>query len=401
MIDFPYLPDIIESTPSKIVMVVVDGLGGLPHPKTGQSELQTAHTPNLDRLAQNSATGLTVPVLPGIAPGSGPGHLALFGYDPTKYVIGRGVLEGLGIGADLRDGDVAARGNFCILDDTGCISDRRAGRISTLESAPLCAMLNQIEMPGVELSVQSVRDYRFVLTLRGKGLHSGIAGTDPGRVGMEPQPATATSPEARWTAEVINSFVAQANQRLQDNERANMVLLRGWSQLPDLPPFGGAYRLTPGAIAAYPMYRGLAKTVGMQIISTGSTFAEEVKTVGVALETHDFLYVHYKAADATGEDGDFEGKVKALEMFDEHIPAILEPKPDVLVIAGDHATPSVMAAHSWHPVPVLIHSQWTDNSGVPHFDEHACSNGTLGRIPAVQLMLLVLAHAGKLNKFGP
>jgi 2,3-bisphosphoglycerate-independent phosphoglycerate mutase len=401
MIDFPYLPDIIERTPSKIVMVVVDGLGGLPHPKTGKSELQTAHTPNLDRLAQRSDTGLTVPVLPGIAPGSGPGHLALFGYDPTKHVIGRGVLEGLGIGADLREGDVAARGNFCIVDDTGCILDRRAGRISTSESAPLCEMLNRIEMPGVELSVQSVRDYRFVLILRGAGLDPAIVGTDPGRVGMEPQQATATNSDARWTAEVINSFVGRANQRLQDNERANMVLLRGWSQLPDLPPFGDAYRLTPGAIAAYPMYRGLAQTVGMQIISSGSTFTDEVKTIGTALEDHDFLYVHYKAADATGEDGDFDGKVEALEKFDEHIPAILEAKPDVLVIAGDHATPSVLAAHSWHPVPVLIHSQWTGNNGVPHFDEQACSNGTLGRIPAVQLMLLVLAHAGKLNKFGP
>ena len=401
MIDLEQIHDSIASTPSKIVMLVADGLGGLPHPDTRKSELETAHIPNLDALAQRSACGLTTPVEVGIAPGSGPGHLALFGYNPLKYIIGRGALEALGIGVELLPGDVAARGNFCTVDDDGLLTDRRAGRIATSLSAPLCERLDRIEIPGVQLDVFPVQDYRFVLRLRGEGLSEQVEETDPQREGVAPKPANAIVPEAERTAEIVQQFVEEAGRILSEEQPANMVLLRGWAQLPNLPDFGDVYHLNPAAIAAYPMYRGLASVANMQIIPTGMTFGEEVDTLHANWEDHDFFFLHYKPADAAGEDGDFDAKVKCLEQLDVHLPKILELEPDVLMVAGDHATPAIMASHSWHPVPFMLHSRLTLGEGVDGFSERACAQGSLGRIPAETIMLLALSHSGKLAKFGP
>ena len=401
MIDLEQIHDSIASTPSKIVMLVADGLGGLPHPDTRKSELETADIPNLDALAQRSACGLTTPVEVGVAPGSGPGHLALFGYNPLKYVIGRGALEALGIGVELLPGDVAARGNFCTVDDDGLLTDRRAGRIATALSAPLCERLDRIEMPGVQLDVFPVQDYRFVLRLRGEGLSEQVEETDPQREGRAPRPANAIAPEAERTAQIVQQFVAEAGRILSEEQLANMVLLRGWAQLPNLPDFGGVYHLNPAAIAAYPMYRGLASVANMKIIPTGMTFGDEVDTLHANWDDHDFFFIHYKPADAAGEDGDFDGKVKCLEQLDVHLPRILELNPDVLMVAGDHATPAIMAAHSWHPVPFMLHSKLTLGEGVDGFSERACAQGSLGRIPAETIMLLALSHSGKLGKYGP
>ena len=402
MIDLHQIHDSIASTPSKIVLLVADGLGGLAHPETRKSELETARIPHLDALAQRSACGLTTPVEVGVAPGSGPGHLALFGYNPLKYFIGRGALEALGIGVDLQPGDVAARGNFCTVDDDGLLTDRRAGRIATELSRPLCEMLDTIAIPGVQVDVYPVQDYRFVLRLRGDGLSADIEETDPQREGVAPRPARALSPAAEYAAGVARQFVEQAGRMLSESEPANMALLRGWAQLPNLPDFGRVYRLNPAAIAAYPMYRGLASVANMEIIPTGATFADEVDTLHANWDNHDFFFIHYKPADAAGEDGDFDAKVKRLEELDVHIPRILELQPDVLMVAGDHATPAIMAAHSWHPVPFLLHSPWTLGEGVEGgFNERACAGGALGRIPAETIMLLGLAHAGKLGKYGP
>ena len=402
MIDLHQIHDSIASTPSKIVLLVADGLGGLAHPETRKSELETARIPHLDALAQRSACGLTTPVEVGVAPGSGPGHLALFGYNPLKYFIGRGALEALGIGVDLQPGDVAARGNFCTVDDDGLLTDRRAGRIATELSRPLCEMLDAIAIPGVQVDVYPVQDYRFVLRLRGDGLSADIEETDPQREGVAPRPAQALSPGAEYAAGVARQFVEQAGRMLSESEPANMALLRGWAQLPNLPDFGRVYRLNPAAIAAYPMYRGLASVANMEIIPTGATFADEVDTLHANWDNHDFFFIHYKPADAAGEDGDFDAKVKRLEELDVHIPRILELQPDVLMVAGDHATPAIMASHSWHPVPFLLHSAWTLGEGVEGgFNERACAGGALGRIPAETIMLLALAHAGKLGKYGP
>ena len=401
MIDLEQIHDSIASTPSKIVLLVADGLGGLPHPDTRKSELETAHIPNLDGLAQRSACGLTTPVEVGVAPGSGPGHLALFGYNPLKYLIGRGALEALGIGAELLPGDLAARGNFCTVDDDGLLTDRRAGRIRTELSAPLCQRLDSIEIPGVQVDVMPVQDYRFVLRLRGDGLSEAVEETDPQREGLPPRPARALSPAGERTAEIVQEFVSQAGRILSEEQPANMVLLRGWAQLPNLPEFGRVYHLNPAAIAAYPMYRGLASVANMRIIPTGMTFGDEVDTLHANWDDHDFFFIHYKPADAAGEDGDFDGKVKCLEELDTHIPRILDLEPDVLMVAGDHATPAIMASHSWHPVPFMLHSRLTLGEGVDGFNERACAQGSIGRIPAETIMLLALSHAGKLGKYGP
>ena len=401
MIDLPGLSDLCIATPSKIVLLVVDGLGGVPDPKTGRSELEVARLPNLDRLARESACGRTVPVLPGIAPGSGPGHLALFGYDPLKYFIGRGVLESLGIDAPIRDGDVAARGNFCTVGADGLLVDRRAGRIPTEESSPLCQQLDTIEVPGIETTVLPVQDYRFVLLMRGDAVSDQLTETDPQRTEAAPLPVEALAPEANKTAEAVNLFIRRAAEMLHGRERANMVLLRGFSKLPELPPMGNAYRLSPAAIAAYPMYRGLAHVLGMEVIPTGKTFDDEVDTLEKHYREHDFFFIHYKPADAAGEDGSFDAKVKALEELDARIPRLVDLNPDVLVVAGDHATPSIMASHSWHPVPVLLRSAITRGDGVPEFTERACTGGSLGTFAAKHLMLLALSHAGKLVRYGP
>lgn len=401
MIDFPYIKDVCRPTSSKLILLVADGLGGAPHPDTGKSELETASVPNLDALAQKSACGLTTPVLPGITPGSGPGHMALFGYNPYKYLMGRGVLEAVGIEAPLGPGDVAARGNFCTLDGNGDLLDRRAGRIPTELSAPLVELLDKIEIPGVKVSVYPVQDYRFVLILRGDGLDERITETDPQLEGVPPLKTNALHADATKTADAVNAFIEAAREVLGERDRANMVMLRGFSGLPELPDFGDSYRLNPGAIAAYPMYRGLAKLVGMNVIPTGMTFDKELDTLEKHYDEHDFFFLHYKPADAAGEDGDFDAKVARLEELDAQIPRLLELAPDGLMVAGDHATPAIMAAHSWHPVPFMVSSELTKHEGVEAFTERACAQGSIGRIPATNAMLLGLAHAGKLTKFGP
>ncbi len=401
MIDIEQLRDCYLNTPSKMVLLVVDGLGGLAHPETGKSELETANIPNLDALAQQSACGLTTPVLPGVAPGSGPGHLALFGYDPLKHMIGRGALEALGIDVDLQPGDVAARGNFCTVDSDGLLVDRRAGRIPTELSAPICERLDRIELEGVQVDVFPVQDYRFVLRLRGDGLSESVTETDPQREGV---PALAVRPleaGARRTADLVNQFVSEASRLMSEEDRANMLLLRGFARMPSLPPMGDVYRMNPAAIAAYPMYRGLATVAGMRVIPTGRHFSDEVETLRQNFDSHDFFFIHYKPADAAGEDGDFEAKVQSLEELDPHIPAIRELGPEVFMVAGDHATPAITAGHSWHPVPFMLHSRLTLGEGIPAFSERDCRLGSVGSIPATNVMLLGMSHAGKMAKYGP
>ena len=401
MIDLPFLGDVCRSTDSKIVLLVVDGLGGAPHPDTGKSELETAALPNLDALARRSAAGLTTPVMSGITPGSGPGHMALFGYDPVKYLMGRGVLEALGIDVELGPGDLAARGNLCTVDADGNILDRRAGRIPTAESAPLVEMLDEIEVPGVETDVYPVQDYRFVLVMRGEGLDDKVSETDPQMVGVAPLEARALNDASERAAAHVRAFAKAAGEVLGGREYANMAMLRGFSLLPELPDFGTRYSLNPGAVAAYPMYRGLAKVAGMRVIPTGMTFDEELDTLEAHWDEHDFFFLHYKPADAAGEDGDFYGKIRTLEALDACIARLVEMQPDALVVAGDHSTPAILAAHSWHSVPLLVSSKWTQGDGIGAFTERACVSGSIGRIPATEVMMLAMAHAEKLLKYGP
>ncbi len=394
------LKQVVIPGTTKIVLLVMDGLGGLPRRETGKSELEEADIPTLDRIAREGACGLTVPVATGITPGSGPGHLALFGYDPIKYDIGRGVLEATGIDFDLTDNDVAARGNFCTVNTNGLITDRRAGRIATEKAATLIERLRDIRVPGVELFVEPVREHRFVLVVRGEGLSDRLSGTDPNREGLPPLPVRALEPEALETAAMVNHWVSEAQMRLAGEPQGNMVLVRGFAKVPALPSMKELFRLNAAAVAIYPMYRGLAKLVGMTALPAPASFADEIDTVARHWDGYDFFFVHFKGTDAAGEDGDFERKSRAAEQVDREIQRLLELKPDVLMIAGDHSTPAVLAAHSWHSVPFVLHGNWIRADLTEGFNERECMRGSLGTFPATEALPLALAHAGRLTKYG-
>ena len=404
MADFDLMRRLSRKTDSKIVLLVMDGLGGIPHPKTLRTELEEARTDNLDRLARASLTGLSIPVAQGITPGSGPGHLALFGYDPVKYLIGRGILEALGLGMDVRDGDVAARGNFCTLDDAGLISDRRAGRISSDFNQELTALLNDISLKKAKPIIQSGREHRFAMLLRsedgGPQLSDTVTDSDPQREGLAPLKVQATHPAGENTALLINTFLGAASTAIADRHPANGLVLRGFSTIPSLPQMPKVYNLTPAAIAAYPMYRGLAQLVGMDVYSSGDKIEDEFETARELWDDFDFFFIHYKYTDSSGEDGDYDAKVKAIEQLDHALPALLDLEPDVLVVAGDHSTPTAMAAHSWHPVPLMIRGPFMAAAGAQSFTERECAKGMLGTIQAADIMPLALANAGKLDKFG-
>ena len=385
---------------SKIVLAVADGLGGLPVERGGPTELEAAATPTLDALAADNVCGLSIPVLPGITPGSGPGHLGLFGYDPLQHRIGRGVLEALGIDFELRPNDVAARGNFCTVDADGVITDRRAGRIDSAAARELVAKLKQIRLPGVEVFVEPVRDYRFVLVLRGAGAGAEVDDTDPGRTGVPPQAPAARSPESAPTARLLEQFVAQAAALLKDDHPANMVTLRGIGRRPPIPPMAEVYGLRAAALAVYPMYRGLARLVGMTILEPGTSWAEQTDALRRHWQDFDFFFLHYKYTDAAGEDGDFRRKVACIEEFDRELPQIVALGPDVLIVTGDHSTPARLKSHSWHPVPVLLAAASCRPDAVTSFGERPCLQGGLGQLEAKYLLPLALAHAGRLAKFG-
>jgi len=388
------------SSPTKIVLVVIDGLGGLPNPETGKSELETASIPNLDRLAAKGVCGLANPVGPGITPGSAPGHLALFGYDPVSFNIGRGILEAVGIDCRLKPGDIAARGNFCTIDEGGLITDRRAGRISTEQCTGLCQVLNGLIIEDTELLVRPVREHRFVVVFRGTVLSPDVSDSDPQQAGVAPKIVTALKPEAAKMALVANEFVAQAGIILSKRHPANMVLLRGFSERPCLPTMSEVYKLKAGAIASYPMYRGLARLVGMEALEAGTGISDEIATLRRHYADYDFFFLHIKGTDSAGEDGDFDRKVNVIEQTDNALAELISMEPDVIVITGDHSTPAVLKGHSWHPVPVLLCSKWCRPDGVTSFSESACVSGGLGQFPATQIMPLAMANALKLTKFG-
>jgi 2,3-bisphosphoglycerate-independent phosphoglycerate mutase len=385
---------------SKIVMLVADGLGGLPIEAGGGTELETAKTPNMDALAKAGTLGLSTPVLPGIAPGSGPGHLGLFGYDPLEYQIGRGVLEALGIDFELGPNDVAIRGNFCTLDADGNITDRRAGRVSSEIASKLCEKLDKIEIPGVEVFVQHVKEYRLVIVFRGEGLGGNVNDTDPQKTGVPPlEPVGADEPSQK-TAEIARQFLAQAREILKDDLPANLLTMRGIDQMPAVPTYKEVYGLRAAAIAVYPMYRGLARLVSMDILDAGQTLDDQMNRLKASWDDYDFFFVHFKYTDSTGEDGNFAAKVQRTEELDAIIPRITELNPDVLIVTGDHSTPAKMKSHSWHPVPVLLSSDLCRPDRCEVFGESECIMGGLGQFPAKYLMGFAMAHAGRLEKFG-
>ena len=391
--------ELAVTTDSKIVLLVCDGLGGLP--MNGRTELEAAKKPNLDEVARLGVCGVTDPVFMGITPGSGPAHLGLFGYDPLKYQLGRGILEALGSGVEVGRNDVVARGNFATLK-AGLVSDRRAGRIPTAENERLCARLNA-NLPrqeGVEIALTPGKEHRFVARFRAEGLSDALSDADPQKDGKPRVQAAALKPEAGRTAVVVNRFLDELTALLKNEPAANTALLRGFSKFPSIPQMTDLYRLRPAAVANYPMYKGLAKLLGMDVLAVGAETVDLFDALEREYANHDFFYVHYKKPDAAGEDGNFDKKVAAIEEIDRFIPRLLALKPDVLVVTSDHSTPALLHGHSWHPNPFVLVSPNAQPDAVAALTEADCARGALGRFRSIYAMPMMLAHALKLKKFG-
>lgn len=385
---------------SKIVLLVSDGLGGMPIEPGGPTELEAAATPNLDELARKNVCGLSIPILPGITPGSGPGHLGLFGYDPLEVKIGRGVLEALGIDLELGPTDVASRGNFCTVDGDGNLVDRRAGRIPTETCVRLVEKLRRIRIEGISLTIEAVREYRFAVVFKGEGLEGEVDDTDPQITGVPALPPKARNAASERMAGIAAEFIDQAKRILKDEKPANMLMLRGFARKPAIPSMEDLYGVRAAAIAVYPMYRGLARLVGMQVLPPVANLGEQIASLRDNWDKFDFFFVHFKYTDSTGEDGNFPMKVQRIEELDARIPEIMALNPDVLIVTGDHSTPSLLKSHSWHQVPVLLVSQVCRPDRTQAFGERECIMGGLGQFEAKYLLPLALGHAGRLQKFG-
>ena len=396
------LRDLLAPNKSKIVLLVMDGLGGLAMQAGGLTELETAVTPNMDKLAQDGILGCSMPMGMGITPGSGPAHLSLFGYDPVEHEVGRGVLESIGVGVVVNKGDVAARGNFCTVDSAGLITDRRAGRIPTDEAEKVVEKLKKITLPGVKVEVKHVKEHRFAIVLRGEGLYPEIDDTDPQKVGVAPLKAVAKNDASKKAADLFNQWISEARKVLADEPKANALTLRGFATDPALESYADRYGLKAACVAVYPMYKGVAQLVGMDIVPVeGETPADEFAALAKVWDQYDFFFVHIKKTDSYGEDGNFDGKVHVIESVDQALPGLLKLKPDVLIITGDHSTPAKLKSHSWHPVPFLLSAPETVRSDDQmQFGETACAKGGLGTFSALETMPLALGHALKLNKFG-
>jgi 2,3-bisphosphoglycerate-independent phosphoglycerate mutase len=400
--DPEFVDSLVVKNNTKIIFLIMDGLGGLPMGGRTETELEAAHTPNLDTLARKSVCGLLDPIGYGITPGSGPAHFALFGYDPIKNNIGRGILEGAGVDFPMTERDLLIRINFATIDKDGVVIDRRAGRIDNETNKRICGKLqeNIRNISGIEVIFEPVREHRALLALRGDGLREEIEETDPQKTGVPFLPPNALVPEAQGTSAILQKLTEKAREVLADEPKANMLLLRGYSRYRRYPYISERYGLSSLAIASYPMYRGIARLLGMMIDSQPAAIREEITDLQKNYQRYDFFFVHVKPTDSRGEDGNFDAKVKVIEEVDSLIPLVTELKPDVLVVTGDHSTPAALASHSWHPLPVLLYSATCRPDRVEKFGERDCVYGGLGRMPMVHLMGLALAHAGRLEKFG-
>ena len=394
------IPSLVRKNDAKIVLVVMDGLGGFRSSERG-SELLEARTPNLDQLAAEGSSGVNTIVAPGVTPGSGAGHLALFGYDPLVYTLGRGALSAAGVGFDLQPGDVAARVNFCTIDFAGRVIDRRAGRISTETNQRLCEKIRKrVQLDDVEVLLVTEREHRAVLILRGDGLSAQVADTDPQILGLLPHAPAPLIEEAKRTSDIVESFLAQVRIILAD-EAANFILLRGFDSERGLPKFGDRYRMRAKAIASYPMYLGISRILGLDTpLTPRAGWKDVLADLEASWNDYDFFYLHLKGTDSAGEDGDFERKCLEIERVDATIPAIKALKPEVLCVTGDHATPSQLMRHSWHPVPFVLWGSAVGVDGVVQFNEEAARGGAFGQRLAKDLMALMLASAGKLVTYG-
>lgn len=385
----------------KMIMIILDGLGGLPI--NGKTELETAKTPNLDDLAFDSELGLTHPISIGVTPGSGPAHLSLFGYDPLKYTIGRGILEALGIGVKIGVKDLAIRGNFAT-QKNGVITDRRAGRIPTEKNIEIISYLKKRikKIDDIKITLFSGEEHRFVLILSGKDLSENVTDADPEEIGKPILYSKAQTKKSEKTAKILNKFIDKLTEELKDFYPVNTCLLRGIAKYPKIPPMSKLFKLKPAAIAVYPMYKGLAQLVGMDILNTNRSIRDEIETLEKNYNNYNFFFIHIKKTDSYGEDGNFKKKVKVIEEFDSLLPRILKLNLDTLVITGDHSTPSIIKSHSWHPNPFLIKAKYQRKNpeATTKFSETACAKGVLGIFNSIDILPLMMANSIKFKKYG-
>jgi len=386
---------------TRMLLLVADGLGGLPLERGGKTELETAITPNLDKLAEEGICGVLDPIGPGITPGSGPAHLALFGYDPIRFNVGRGLLAALGVGFPIEPGDVAARINFCTVDDAGLVTDRRAGRIGNDVNRKLVEKLGAISIDGVQVFVKTVKEHRAVVIFRASDLYDELNDTDPQATGRKPHAIRAKDEQSKKMAGIAAEFIEQASKLLADEHPANMLLLRGFARYEKFITMEEAFGIRCGAIATYPMYRGVAKLAGMNVVDCGPEPEDEVAALKESFASFDFFFMHYKKTDSTGEDGNFDAKVKEIEHLDSLLPGIRALGFDVIAVTGDHSTPAKLKSHSWHPSPLILWSNNERGDGCTRFSETDCATkGGLGRLRSTDLMPIMLANADRLEKFG-
>jgi 2,3-bisphosphoglycerate-independent phosphoglycerate mutase len=393
-------------TNAKLALVVLDGLGDIATKEQNYlTPLEAAHTPNLDALSKESAQGRMIPVAPGITPGSGPGHLGLFGYDPLEFQVGRGVIEALGLGVELQPGDVCARANFATLDAKGIVTDRRAGRIPTESCEKLCAMLAaKVKKIGdTQIIIKPGKEHRFVVVFRGKGLQGPLTDADPNREGFAiptVKPRDPKNAKQKKMAGLIAKFYQAALPIIAKEKPANGFLMRGIAHQPEIPLFEERYQLKSACLAVYPMYKGLSQLVGMKKIEGPQSIAEQFERYLTAYDNFGFFFIHYKYTDKAGEDGNFAAKKEAIEAFDAALPILLKKRPDVLAITGDHSTPCALKGHSWHPQPVLLHSAVSGSDKLERFTETGANCGSLGVMEAKHLIRLMQANAKMFDKFG-
>jgi len=393
-------------TKAKIALVVLDGVGDIAIKENGYlTPLEAAKTPIMDKLSREAIQGRMTPVAPGVTPGSGPGHLALFGYDPVDTQVGRGVIEALCLGLELKAGDVAARANFCSLDADGLVTDRRAGRIETEECERLCAILSKKikKVSNTQIIIQPGKGHRFVVIFRGTGMEGPLNDTDPQREGLpiaESTPLDPSSKKAQKAAKLIKAFYDKALPILKDERPANGFLMRGIAHQPDIPTFEERYKLKAACLAVYPMYKGLAQLVGMDKVEGPQSISEQFNRYLEEYDNYDFFFIHYKYTDMYGEDGNFEAKKKAIEELDEALPILLQKRPDVIAITGDHSTPCPMKGHSWHPQPVLLTSAFSGSDKLDRFTETGANIGSMGVFDAKFLIRHMQAHAMMFDKYG-
>ncbi|RME43187.1 MAG: 2,3-bisphosphoglycerate-independent phosphoglycerate mutase [Deltaproteobacteria bacterium] len=394
-----FIDSLVLTNTTKMVFLVLDGLGGYPFDETGRTELEAADTPNLDALTRASICGMLDPIAPGVTPGSGPSQLALLGYDPFQHQIGRGLLSALGIDFPLTEWDLAARANFATVDEEGVLIDRRAGRLTTEENRRLAEKIQKSVKLPVEFFFLTESDHRAVFILRGEHLSPEIQETDPQVIGEKPLPPQALTAKGERTAELVTDFLIQVRNLLRNEKKANFLLLRGFDKCQKIPSIGDRFKLKALTIAQYPMYRGLSRLLGMDVSRIPRNLDEKIDIFLEEYENYDLFHILFKQTDTFGEDRDVAGKIAAIEAVDRVIPRIRERSPDVIVVTGDHSTPAAMGTHSWHPVPLLLHSRWCRPDGVTEFHERACIHGGLGRMPMVHVMPLALANARRLRKY--